>query len=379
MRRRDAHPFVFTLALTALATFATGCRSTRFACPTAGAPPPVAAPSDCPPPREYPWKNLVFEGGGIKGLAYGGALEVLSEQKILPNITSVAGTSAGSITAMLVALRYSPEQIRQLLVALNFGELEDGGSTGIFRLFRRYGFYRGDTYLDLMRCLVEGKTGQKRATFRYLHDHGFLDLRVFSADLNVGNVRELSFRKSPDFEVALAVRMSGSFPLFFASIEDQRKTFVDGGVVLNYPVNAFDQGSTLNPETLGFVLANTSTPPPVRKIDDLLTYGKGLFETLLASQVVGLEHDPANLERTAILNDLGISTLDFNLTPKQKQELIDQGAECTCLYLRDYAKWTDARRHPGHEVLLGAPPGTAVVPIRETGHCGSAFPTPPAP
>lgn len=374
MRRLGTCRSVFALAIVGLAIASTGCRSTRFACPTVGAPPPVAAAPDCPPPREYPWKNLVFEGGGIKGLAYGGALEVLSEQKILPNITSVAGTSAGSITAMLVALRYTPEQIRDLLVKLDFRQLEDGGATGIFRLFRRYGFYRGDNYLDLMRCLVEGKTGKKRATFRDLHDRGFLDLRVFSTDLNHGNVRELSYRESPDFEVALAVRMSGSFPLFFASIENERKVFVDGGVVLNYPVNAFDEGRTLNSETLGFVLANTGTPRPVRKIDDILTYGKGLLETLLAAQVVGLEHDPANLERTVILNDLGISTLDFNLTPKQKQELIDQGAKCTCLYLRDWAHWTDAQRHPGHEVLLGAEPGTAVVPIRQTGHCGSAFP-----
>jgi len=374
MRRSATYRFVFAFTFAAAAAAATGCRSTRFACPVVGTPVPVAAATECPPPREYPWKNLVFEGGGIKGLAYGGALEVLSEQRILPNITSVAGTSAGSITAMLVALRYSPEQIRELLVKLDFRQLEDGGANGIFRLFRRYGFYRGDTYLDLMRCLVEGKTGQKRATFRYLHDHGFLDLRVFSADLNLGNVRELSFEKSPDFEVALAVRMSGSFPLFFASIENERKIFVDGGVVLNYPVNAFDDEKGLNPRTLGFVLVNTSTPPPVRKIDGILTYGKGLFETLLSAQVVGLEHNPANLERTAILNDLGISTLDFNLTPKQKQELIDQGAECTCLYLRDWANWTDARRHPGHEVLLSSAPGTAVVPIRQTGHCGSAFP-----
>ena len=92
MRRSAARRFVFALALVGLAA-ASGCRSTRFACPVLGAPVPVAAATECSPPREYPWKNLVFEGGGIKGLAYGGALEVLSEQKILPNITSVAGPS----------------------------------------------------------------------------------------------------------------------------------------------------------------------------------------------------------------------------------------------------------------------------------------------
>ncbi len=375
MSRRNPSRNASAVAFALLAfSLTAGCRSTRFVCPTVGAPPKVAAPSDCPPPREYPWKNLVFEGGGIKGLAYGGALEVLAQQGILSNVTSVAGTSAGSITAMLVALRYSPDQVRELLTNLDFRQLEDGGSTGVYRIFTRYGFFRGDTYLELMRCLVKAKTGDGRATFRDLHDKGFLDLRVFSTDLNRGNVRELSYAKSPDFEVALAVRMSGSFPLFFASIEDERKTFVDGGVVLNYPVNAFDVDQRMNPQTLGFILANTSTPPPVRKIDDILTYGKGLFETLLSAQVVGLEHDPANLERTVVLNDLGISTLDFSLTSKQKQELIDQGAQCTCNYLRDYAAWTDAGRHPGREKLLNAEPGTAFVAVRQTGHCGSAFP-----
>jgi len=47
--------------------------------------------------------NLVFEGGGIKGIAYAGALEVLEKENILSDIKRVAGTSAGAITATLLA------------------------------------------------------------------------------------------------------------------------------------------------------------------------------------------------------------------------------------------------------------------------------------
>lgn len=42
----------------------------------------------------YPFKNLVFEGGGVKGIAYGGAVEVLEQSQITPQIERVAGTSA---------------------------------------------------------------------------------------------------------------------------------------------------------------------------------------------------------------------------------------------------------------------------------------------
>jgi NTE family protein len=49
------------------------------------------------------FRNLVFEGGGVKGIAYAGAIEVLEKESILSDIKRVAGTSAGAITAALLA------------------------------------------------------------------------------------------------------------------------------------------------------------------------------------------------------------------------------------------------------------------------------------
>ena len=41
----------------------------------------------------YPFRNLVFEGGGVKGIAYVGAMTVLEKEGILKNIVRVGGTS----------------------------------------------------------------------------------------------------------------------------------------------------------------------------------------------------------------------------------------------------------------------------------------------
>lgn len=49
--------------------------------------------------QNYTYKNLVLEGGGIRGLAYPGALQVLEGKGVLKNINRVAGTSAGAIIA----------------------------------------------------------------------------------------------------------------------------------------------------------------------------------------------------------------------------------------------------------------------------------------
>ncbi|MDQ7860327.1 patatin-like phospholipase family protein [Peribacillus frigoritolerans] len=61
----------------------------------------------------YPFKNLIFEGGGVKGLAFVGALEILEENHILENIKRFGGTSAGAITALLLGLGYNAKQIRE--------------------------------------------------------------------------------------------------------------------------------------------------------------------------------------------------------------------------------------------------------------------------
>src|SRR6516225_6601769 len=56
--------------------------------------------------------DVVFEGGGAKGSAFVGALTALSE---LGHTTSrLIGTSAGAITASLVAVGYSPAELRAL-------------------------------------------------------------------------------------------------------------------------------------------------------------------------------------------------------------------------------------------------------------------------
>ena len=54
----------------------------------------------------YNFRNLVFEGGGVKGIAYAGALKELEKKGLLTSLQRVAGTSAGAITATLLAVGY---------------------------------------------------------------------------------------------------------------------------------------------------------------------------------------------------------------------------------------------------------------------------------
>ena len=70
-------------------------------------------------------RYLALEGGGGKGFAYLGALEILEKQGVLANLRGVAGTSAGAITAMMIALGMKPTMIADELAHNDFNTFFD--------------------------------------------------------------------------------------------------------------------------------------------------------------------------------------------------------------------------------------------------------------
>jgi NTE family protein len=231
------------------------------------------------PTHDYPYKNLVFEGGGVKGVAYGGVFEVLEQRQITPQIQSVAGTSAGAITATMMRLK----EFLKIMITLNFEKFEDGCELiGPFRLIRHFGWFKGNYFLKLMESYIKEKTGDGRATFRDLvekyRDRHFKRLYVFGTNLTQEAVQKFSYETTPDVAVADAVRISMSIPFFFQTRYYEQNgsndPYCDGGVLNNYPIDTFDeQHSGVDPDsghqmlhrtpnkgTLGFHFVDPSQP-----------------------------------------------------------------------------------------------------------------------
>ena len=198
----------------------------------------------------YKFKNLVFEGGGVKGIAYVGALDILEKEGILQNIERVAGTSAGALIAVLVGLRYSSEELKKVLWDLNFQNFLDdtfGYARDIDRLINEYGWYKGDFFRKLMAGYIKDKTGNGEATFKDLWKaNKYKDIYLIGADLSTGFSKVFCYEKTPYVKVADAARVSMSIPLFFRAVDGINQDghiYVDGGLLDNYPIKVFDHAS----------------------------------------------------------------------------------------------------------------------------------------
>ncbi|MHA1116133.1 MAG: patatin-like phospholipase family protein [Candidatus Heimdallarchaeaceae archaeon] len=138
---------------------------------------------------------LIFEGGGGKGVTYIGALEALEELGILrfteknigekvvthlaPNcLKGVAGTSVGSLFALLVSLGYNSQEIRELLKSNLTDEfldtIEFGLIQSIYSQLTEQSFVK-DPQLEISTNFVENKW----SSFLQKQEKSFKDLFAY--------------------------------------------------------------------------------------------------------------------------------------------------------------------------------------------------------
>lgn len=287
----------------------------------------------------YNYKNLVFKGGGVLGIAYAGALQVLEQNNILQQIERVAGTSAGAITAALVSMRYSAGDIKTIVNQTNFKSFED--KLDPLRVATKYGLFEGDAFLQWIQARITAKGLAATATFADFQKAGMMDLHVFSSDLNSQAVKEFSFATSPNVVVAEAVRASMSIPLFFRAWQFSNNNpdnhlYVDGGMVYNYPITTFDTGNVANMETLGMFLTNLGPAPAPSSLGygHLLEYVRATFDLIMDAQNVNFFRDPDELKRTVKIDNLGISPTDFGLSTQQQTDLFNSGVKYVTEFLQ---------------------------------------------
>ena len=334
----------------------------------------------------YHFRNLVFEGGGVKGIAYVGAMKVLEEKGIMPSIERVGGTSAGAINAVMAGLGYTSAQTMEVMNKLDFKKFMDD-DVGVFRdidrLLNEFGWHKGAFFRKWIGKVIKKKTGNADATFadvqKIKKSKGFRDMYFIGANISTHFAEVFSHEHTPRVCIADAVRISMSIPLFFASYRSPRgDVYVDGGLLDNYPVKLFDRKKYLarqnlrshgretayykkhnqqlkrrkldisqyvyNKETLGFRLDSEreiavfrdQAEPAHSEIKDFSSYSLNLIKTILDSQANTHLHSD-DWQRTIYIDTLGVKTTDFSLKETKKKALVNSGRKST----QAYFKWFD--------------------------------------
>lgn len=356
--------------------------------------------------KRRPPFNLVFEGGGPRGVAHVGALRKMEENGLTSQLKRIAGTSAGAITAALFAVGCSSEEIKETLFKLDFTKLLDtqgelhasllglaqkpsvkdalrvavkeywqgiqtllhpiqAGETLMQKLNSIAGLCSGEELRLLIEGLIAEKTGVPFTTFKelrqfsYQRPEKYKELHIFSTQVEKGQRPKL-IRFSHEDErwqnliISDATRASASIPgvyqphiLHFKDASNRRHprpdygVFLDGGMIRNYPLDAFDShqyqeepylhGDKTNRRTLGFSLQDTKslTAQHLKQLEgemDARDIVQAVVATYFYAEKILREHkgDDGRTIRIpipdALIGDVGLA--NFSLTDQQKEGLI---------------------------------------------------------
>jgi NTE family protein len=266
--------------------------------------------------------HLLFSSGSVLTISYIGALMELDTSGILSQITKYSGVSAGAIIATCLAIGYTLQELKDIVMKMDFASVQDIGEDSPIHLLELYGFDSGEKLLRFIRALVKVKGYSDTTTFMDLSSAGCPQLVMWATELESGTLRRFSAADTPSYTICGALRASVSIPILFAPIlaEDTGHLLIDGGVLNHYPIAylADDEREGV----LGFYARNITT---YDSPTDIVDYLKAFIGLILRSK----NDDTPDIfrEKTILIETEPVtSAASFSLSTEYKIALIEKGA-----------------------------------------------------
>lgn len=229
-----------------------------------------------------PPRRIALCGGGMKGIAHVGALEVLEERGHLKHVKEYIGTSAGAMIGMCMCIGYTLPELRELNLRFDFTLIQTLEPESILDLPNSFGLDTGENLDKLIGALLKTRGLSANSTFAELAaaKPALPRLRVFATDLNTCLPREFSTTLTPDTPVRVAVTASMAVPIYFRPILEEATghLLADGGVVAHFPFDLLTADERA--DTLGLTFSGKRMVLPAGGITTLSTFFYQIYNSI---------------------------------------------------------------------------------------------------
>lgn len=259
----------------------------------------------------------VLAGGGTRLPAHVGVLTALADMNI--GYDHIVGVSGGSVVASLAAAGKELDELKVLLRSVNFTQFR---GYSLINLLRNGGLSTGKRFEQWMESQVGSMCFGDIAT----------NLHVVATDVRSGRPVIFNRENSPDLTLARAVLYSISIPLIFPFHHHGEHVLVDGSILAEDSLFRDWAGDHTPVVCFRMRDKRLAATHPARKILPVADYLFMLVRTFMST--ISREYLSESLWlNTVLIETDGMSPLEFNMTPEQKQSLFDLGYASTQEFL----------------------------------------------
>ena len=297
--------------------------------------------------------KLAFSGGAIRGIAYVGIFkkieELVYERKLaeakddfdsskcnIPifNIKTICAVSSGSIFSLIYLLNYTYAEMLEEVMTKNFDNLKN---VRIMNFISKYGLDDGSNIMEWLGSLMKRKGVDPNVTLKEFYELNKIDFQIMATNLNKYCYKKFNYIETPDLKVLDAIKMSMSVPFLFTMNKYEGDIYVDGGLIDNYPIRAFN--GDLN-NFLGFKLiyfGEMHTHNMNEKIDNIESYIYNILCCYIVQKeritTLWEEYKNCTVYITTIQSQ--VSGMNFGLNNAEKHALIEIGYNSLNNYFKE--------------------------------------------
>lgn len=210
--------------------------------------------------------TLVFSGGGVRGLAYVGALMAFKDiygKEASEHFSTFAGTSVGALFALISVIGVPLDEALSSFHSFGLANLFQKDPS---HLLTSFSLNDGSALKSMLESLLALKGLPRDITMEGLFLHTGKRLVVTAVDLHTASALYLDHTNDGgSMPVVRAVLGSMALPPLFAPVHHGPLTLIDGGLLDNFPVHTFDPKKTLGLRTNWYI-------DPANPLSDISAY-----------------------------------------------------------------------------------------------------------
>jgi predicted acylesterase/phospholipase RssA len=285
-------------------------------------------------------ENLVFAGGGLKGLIHIGFLQVLEEMNILKQCKRYVGASIGSFFALLLSIDIKVNDIEKLFLCIDPKNIVSYNPENLIKLFDTLGCESSESLENILHIILSKKTGNPRITFIELYELTGKEVCFSVTNLSKRRGEYFNYKTTPNLEIAEGCMISMCIPFIFEPRLYDKCYYLDGGITSNFPIEYFSK--SIN-KTLGISIQDYNIETPLELPTDIVSLFLAMYKTTISERIL-LKTAIWNNHIVTVYNDF--PAFDFNITNSSKIKFIQCGRDETVAFfkkkeIREIEKWAD--------------------------------------